>query len=328
LHVVQIPLLRTVGLSLLVLMVVLHNRFLLPRFACGSVVPLGVLMALYAGLSWGLLYAWARHRPAAPLGFVLLIVDLVVWTVAIYCTGGAYSWLFGVLLLRPADQSHTTFRTALFFAHAAPLSYLLLLAYLHFGEHRALAWPAEWTKVGCLYVASLYLALTAKTAEDLRRRLTAAIRVARELIAQLHTQATQLTEAKTTAEHLGRTHALILQTAGEGMYGVELDGQLTFVNPAAARLLGWDVEALRGQSVAVMLQTDPPGAPLTCVLHHEPRLTPQGAACGQTAGGTRHLSPQGRDDVPGGIYQYAPPRGGRTPWAGGDLPGHDTFYRI
>jgi PAS domain S-box-containing protein len=181
-----------------------------------------------------------------------------------------------VLLLRPADQSHTTFRTALIFAHAAPLSYLLLLAYLHYGEHRALAWPAEWTKVGFLYVASLYLALTAKTAEHLRRRLTVAIRVARALIAQLHTQATQLTEAKTTAEHLGRTQAMILQSAGEGMYGVDLDGQLTFVNPAAARLLGWDVEALRGQSVTVMLQTAPPGAPLTRVLHPAPSLAREG----------------------------------------------------
>jgi two-component system, LuxR family, sensor kinase FixL len=275
-HVVQIPLLRTVGLSLLALIVFLHNRVLLPPCACRSVLPFGGLVALYAGLSWGLLYAWARRWPAAPLGFVLLLADLVVWTVAIYCTGGASSWLFGVLLLRPADQSHTTFRTALGFAHAAPLSYLLLLAYLHYGEHRALAWPAEWTKIGFLYGASLYLALTAKTAEALRQRLTAAIRVARELIAQLHTHATQLTEAKATAEHLGRTQALILQTAGEGIYGIDLDGQLTFVNPAAARLLGWDVEALRGQSVTVMLPTDPPGAPLTRVRHHDPSLTPAG----------------------------------------------------
>src|SRR5262249_31119650 len=155
---------------------------------------------------------------AAPLGFVLLSVDLGVWTGAIYCTGGASSWLFWVLLLRPADQSHTTFRTALFFAHAAPLSYLLLVVYLHVGEHRALAWPAEKIELAAIYVPALSPALTAKTAEDLRQRLTAAIRVARELIAQLHTQATQLTAAKTTAEHLGRTQALILQSAGEGMY--------------------------------------------------------------------------------------------------------------
>jgi two-component system sensor kinase FixL len=279
-HVVQIPLLRTVGLSLLALMVVLHNRFLPSPFACPSVVPLGVGMALYAGLSWGLLYAWVRRWPAAPLGVVWLVVDLVVWTGAIYCTGGTHSWLWSVLLLRPADQAHTTFRTALFFAHAAPLCYLLLLAYLHYGEHRALAWPAEWTKVGFLYGASLYLAVTAKTAENLRGRLSAAIRVARGLIAQLHTHATQLAEATATAEHLGRTQALILQTAGEGIYGVDLHGQLTFVNPAAARLLGWDIEALRGQSLAVVLHSEPPEAPLTRVLHHAVDLAPGEAAAG------------------------------------------------
>ena len=74
---------------------------------------------------------------------------------------------------------------------------------------------------------------------------------------------------------------MILQTAGEGMYGVDLDGQLTFVNPAAARLLGWDVAALRGQAVTVMLPTDPPGAPLTHGLHPEPSLTPEGPPGGR-----------------------------------------------
>jgi PAS domain S-box-containing protein len=65
------------------------------------------------------------------------------------------------------------------------------------------------------------------------------------------------------------------------MYGVDLDGQLTFVNPAAARLLGWDVEELRGQSVTGMLQTDPPGAPLTRMLHQDPSLAPAGPPVGR-----------------------------------------------
>ncbi len=40
---------------------------------------------------------------------------------------------------------------------------------------------------------------------------------------------------------------LILQAAGEGIYGLDTHGNTTFVNPAAARLLGWDAKELIGQ---------------------------------------------------------------------------------
>jgi formate hydrogenlyase transcriptional activator len=42
---------------------------------------------------------------------------------------------------------------------------------------------------------------------------------------------------------------LILQAAGEGIYGLDLDGRVTFANPAAARLTGHAVEELLGQSM-------------------------------------------------------------------------------
>ena len=41
-----------------------------------------------------------------------------------------------------------------------------------------------------------------------------------------------------------RRHTLILDSAGEGIYGIDLEGRTTFVNLAAARMLGWEVEAL------------------------------------------------------------------------------------
>ena len=49
--------------------------------------------------------------------------------------------------------------------------------------------------------------------------------------------------------------ALILQAAGEGVYGLDCDGRTTFVNPAAERLLGWEAQALTGE-------------PMHAVLHH------------------------------------------------------------
>jgi len=48
-------------------------------------------------------------------------------------------------------------------------------------------------------------------------------------------------------EQLGRRNELILQSAGEGIYGLDTQGITTFVNPAAARMLGYDPGDLIGK---------------------------------------------------------------------------------
>src|SRR5579862_8152833 len=40
---------------------------------------------------------------------------------------------------------------------------------------------------------------------------------------------------------------LLLRSVGEGIGTVDLQGRATFINPAAARLLGWEAEALLGK---------------------------------------------------------------------------------
>jgi len=49
-----------------------------------------------------------------------------------------------------------------------------------------------------------------------------------------------------------RSH-LLLHSAGEGLFGVEVTGQVTFVNPAALRMLGFAAEELLGQSVHAVI---------------------------------------------------------------------------
>ncbi len=46
---------------------------------------------------------------------------------------------------------------------------------------------------------------------------------------------------------------LILDAAGEGVYGLDCDGLTTFVNPAAARMLGYPAEELIGASMHLVL---------------------------------------------------------------------------
>lgn len=50
----------------------------------------------------------------------------------------------------------------------------------------------------------------------------------------------ELTEAKSRLE-------LLLHSVGEGICGVDLEGRITFVNPSAAHLLGWDAGELTGR---------------------------------------------------------------------------------
>ena len=70
-----------------------------------------------------------------------------------------------------------------------------------------------------------------------------------------------ITERKTfelALERLGRRHELVLKSAGEGIFGLDVDGNATFVNPAAARMTGWEAEELVGR-------------PQHEVLHHTKR---------------------------------------------------------
>ncbi|MFQ5864726.1 MAG: PAS domain-containing protein [bacterium] len=69
-------------------------------------------------------------------------------------------------------------------------------------------------------------------------------------------------QAEERLEQLRRRNDLILNSAGEGIYGLDRNGLTTFVNPAAARMLGWAPEELHGKPQhAVIHHTKPDGQP-------------------------------------------------------------------
>ncbi|NJO79246.1 MAG: PAS domain-containing sensor histidine kinase [Cyanobacteria bacterium RM1_2_2] len=67
-----------------------------------------------------------------------------------------------------------------------------------------------------------------------------------------------LPSANPEMEHLRRQHQLILSAIGEGVYGVDLQGNATFVNPAAAQMIGWGAEELIGRSMHQVLHHSRP----------------------------------------------------------------------
>lgn len=57
---------------------------------------------------------------------------------------------------------------------------------------------------------------------------------------------TRRKETEVQLRRLGREIKLILDSAGEGIFGLDLDGRITFINPAALRMLGYEETELVG----------------------------------------------------------------------------------
>src|SRR5262249_28721720 len=89
-------------------------------------------------------------------------------------------------------------------------AYAAMLIELQFVEHRAIAWQAEAFKLALLYVANLYIALTARTSEGLRDRMVRAIRLSRNLVKQLQDHSHDLDEARKLAEQASRNKSELL----------------------------------------------------------------------------------------------------------------------
>lgn len=72
---------------------------------------------------------------------------------------------------------------------------------------------------------------------------------------------TRRLEREQAIESLQRQNQLILDAVGEGIYGVNAEGRMMFINPAAAKMLGWDaIEVIGKFSHELLHHTKPDGS--------------------------------------------------------------------
>ena len=87
--------------------------------------------------------------------------------------------------------------------------------------------------------------------------------------AELHKAYQQLTDGiqaqqkvEVLLDRVKQQNDLILNAAGDGIYGLDIEGRTTFINPAGARLIGWPAEELIGKlQHAILHHTHADGTP-------------------------------------------------------------------
>ena len=175
-----IPPLRVLGFSILSLALWLHNHILFePNTRSDLALPF-IIVFFYCFISWGILYKYYSQVKRLDLGVAFFGLDIILYTYAIYLSGGEKSWLFFLLLVHVADQTNTTFKRTIFYAHLGVFCYLLLIIYLSLFEARTINWNFECLKIATIYCLNWYLALTTKTAEKIRLRTSASMNLAKK----------------------------------------------------------------------------------------------------------------------------------------------------
>ncbi|WP_342577895.1 EAL domain-containing protein [Psychrobacillus sp. FSL K6-2843] len=84
-----------------------------------------------------------------------------------------------------------------------------------------------------------------------------------ERTSEIRVKNTELERVVHELQHLSKENELILNSAGEGIFGIDLDGRITFCNPASEKMLGYE----KGELI---------GTPSSTVICHEPDHSPYG----------------------------------------------------
>ena len=199
LNVVAIPRLRAMGMAAITLLVWLHVLLVPGTGGPEDALRFTSTVAVFSLISWGALKWFYKPGGKSGLALAFLGMDVLLFGLAIWCTGGERSWLFFLPVIRVADQTYTTVRRVLGFTVLGVAVYgTLVLLMVALG--RPMQPGIEITKLAILTVIGLHISSTAVTAQQLRSRMTAAIHMSRELILELKDKSDELLRSNTEAQ--------------------------------------------------------------------------------------------------------------------------------
>ncbi len=218
LNVVQIPAMRVIGFAGMTVAALLYDLNL-PAFPTDGFATLAAINIGYALAALVAIRALYDRVGRFDLTLLFLHLDVVVWLFTMHHVSAADQLFAFFLLVRVGDQVGFGFRRAFYFNHVVVATYLGYLAWLAYGAGVAITWPSHLYVAATMYVIGTYVAITGIAIESLRKRSSAVVRQARDLLvqlegrtAELRAQAVELEQAKVQAEGASQAKSAFLAT--------------------------------------------------------------------------------------------------------------------
>ena len=216
LNVIQIPAMRVIGFVAMTLAAYLYDRNL-AVFPLDSFLRLATINIGYALAALVAVRALYDRAGRFDLTLLFLHVDVLMWLFTMHHVGAADQLFAFFLLVRVGDQVGFGFRRAFYFTHVVVATYLGYLAWLASGTD--LAWSSHVNVAATMYVIGTYISITGMAIESLRKRSSAVVRQARDLLRQLEArteelraQAVELEQARIEAEGASQAKSVFLAT--------------------------------------------------------------------------------------------------------------------
>jgi signal transduction histidine kinase len=228
LNVIQIPIMRVVGFVSMTAAAFLYDLNL-PVFPVDEFVRLAAINIGYALVALIVVRALYERAGRFDLTLLFLHVDVVMWLFTMHHVSAADQLFAFFLLVRVGDQVGFGFRRAFYFANVVVATYIAYLAWLASGTDFAwsshlyvaatMSWSSHLYVAATMYVIGTYIAVTGIAIESLRKRSSAVVRQARDLLrqlevrtAELKVQAVELEQAKILAEGASQAKSAFLAT--------------------------------------------------------------------------------------------------------------------
>jgi signal transduction histidine kinase len=216
LNVIQIPIMRVVGFVSMTSAAFLYD-LTLPVFPVEGFVRLAAINIGYALLALLIVRALYDRVGRFDLTLLFLHLDVVMWLFTMHHVSAADQLFAFFLLVRVGDQVGFGFRRAFYFANVVVATYIAYLAWL--ASDSDFAWSRHLYVAATMYVIGTYIAVTGIAIESLRKRSSAVVRQARDLLrqleartAELKAQAVELEQAKIQAEGASQAKSAFLAT--------------------------------------------------------------------------------------------------------------------
>ena len=217
LDVIQIPLMRVVGFAAMTVAALLYDLNL-PAFPLSEFLTLSAINIGYALAALVAVRALYDRVGRFDLTLLFLHVDVVVWLFTMHHVSAADQLFAFFLLVRVGDQVGFGFRRAFYFTNVVVATYLAYLWWLSTGT-AGFVWAPSLYVAATMYVIGTYIAITGIAIESLRKRSSAVVRQARDLLRQLEAsseelraQAVELEHAKLQAEGASQAKSAFLAT--------------------------------------------------------------------------------------------------------------------